>query len=403
MKVKLQNAVVKAVGFLSLFFLSSIAKAEVLTFEELKAKCQEMESNSQVTPFTSEVTCKQRKSTWVKTEDHSFPVTSQAVVRVKADIKDGQMNSEWIEIKSCDKETKYGKCSTAEKWNIEAQFNKTIRSCEELKAISSEEEYCRENLVEVMNSCEEGLVEARMNGKEPCNDVCRFEHKETLSCVDKVSCPVQQVEQKEKVEPAHDCTCDSSSSSCSSSDCQTATQQATQQSCPSTKSKNKEQTDDTSSSSDRDDKDGALSVSHSSSEKSISVKSLSLSSSSSQEVEQGKVVVSQESVKVILAQDALVVTKYRKSTFRQNYKVVQFKIPPTQGSIWCQMGFKQGSYIRKISGNRVKTTQEAHSLIEKAFKVGSIKVKGVIDGQDKTFISYREPDSETSRWSVVEQ
>ena len=57
-----------------------------------------MEGNSQITPFTSEITCKQRKSVWVKTAEHSFPVCAQSVVRVKADIKDGQMASNWMEM-----------------------------------------------------------------------------------------------------------------------------------------------------------------------------------------------------------------------------------------------------------------------------------------------------------------
>ena len=46
---------------------------------------------------------------------------------------------------------KYGKCSTAEHWNIEAEFHKTVRSCEELKTINSEEDYCRKILLETIN------------------------------------------------------------------------------------------------------------------------------------------------------------------------------------------------------------------------------------------------------------
>ena len=67
------------------------------------------------------------------------------------------------------------------------------------------------------------------------------------------------------------------------------------------------------------------------------------------------------------------------------------------------MGFKQGSFIRKISGNRVKLVSEACALVTKAYQIGSIKVKGVIDGEEKTFIAYRQPDSENSDWAVVEQ
>ncbi len=136
----------------SLLAGSALAAPQILNLQQLQAKCHEMESNDQYLPFTSQFTCSEERTFWVKKGSKPLPLANGSQVKIKALIKGNQHQTDWWTIpgKSEDQATS---CDMFEQVRGIARSTRTIKSCAELDVIGSEQEYCKGLLLPVWDDC----------------------------------------------------------------------------------------------------------------------------------------------------------------------------------------------------------------------------------------------------------
>jgi hypothetical protein len=134
--------------------LANVASAapQVLNLRELQAICHQYESNDQYLPFTSQFSCSEDRTFWVKKGTQPLPLPNGSEIRIKALIKGNQHQTDWWSIpgRYNDQATS---CDLYEQVRGTARMAVTIRSCAELDQIVSEEEFCKGLLMPVWDGC----------------------------------------------------------------------------------------------------------------------------------------------------------------------------------------------------------------------------------------------------------
>lgn len=146
-------AVLAVVG--SMFSSLALAKKEVstLSLEELKAKCHEKELDEQVMKFHSTFVCSEERTFWVVKGEKRFVLENQSTVRIKALIKDDRHQTDWWEVPSSS-EKQAAVCPVMEQWRVVARDTVTLKSCDQLDQITSEDAFCQARLEAKWAECD---------------------------------------------------------------------------------------------------------------------------------------------------------------------------------------------------------------------------------------------------------
>lgn len=142
-----------AVAASSLLTSAAFAFPEVLTLDELRHRCHELESNGQILPFTSNFTCSEERTFWVKKGEQEILLPNSSEIRIRAQIKDGAHDCDWWGI-DVPVHEQYGRCDILEQWKATARMTVTLRSCAELDEIANEQEFCKYRLQPVWDECD---------------------------------------------------------------------------------------------------------------------------------------------------------------------------------------------------------------------------------------------------------
>lgn len=222
MKKILLGSLVLAGSFMT---QSAFAGPSVLSLAELKAKCHEKESDAQIMKFNSTFVCSEDKTFWVAKGEKRFVLENQSTVKIKALIKDDRHQTDWWEVPSTT-EQQAAVCPVMEQWKTTARYSVTIKSCDQLDLVASEEVYCREKLATTWAECdaERQLALTAPGGFSlPKAPLCEYEATGVLkSCSEEGPTHPQEDQCQQDGKGDKGCGTKDSSSSSSSSDDQKA-------------------------------------------------------------------------------------------------------------------------------------------------------------------------------------
>lgn len=131
-----------------------------LSMEELLLKCDELERHDQVAKFTADITCIVDQRVWAAAPVDQFDLNYEpSFAEFDVSIK-GKFNSNWTPIGEAQKPYAVS-CPSVEKWHIRAIKTTKVNSCDELRAIHSNPQYC-ESLFAESNCIDQSQVGSKI-------------------------------------------------------------------------------------------------------------------------------------------------------------------------------------------------------------------------------------------------
>ena len=173
------------------------------SLDELKRKCSEAESNTQIQPFLSTFECSAQETFWAPAGTKRFRLPNVADISFMALMKDGRHQSKWSDVPG-ESHDEWGFCGVYEQFSASLSHAVTLHSCAELNQITDEHTYCAEKLAASWDECHQEQADAIAKGhfEIPAASRCTYEKTGNVrSCTGDDYQPAQQCRQQQHQGP----------------------------------------------------------------------------------------------------------------------------------------------------------------------------------------------------------